>query len=209
MLAAMLSVGGTAGSYALNQTLSSSVSARVMQRYYLFQTLPATNTIVTLIRLLLSGTTVAQLVLNSSGTLGLRNTGNVTVATSTYVVPLNNWIRIHWSVDTTAGTQTCTIFSGKALEGMTATATLAGSYSGGNFGTVKDGIGTSTTNFTMYLDSVADAASGTIAPRGTQYLNAKVQQNNNTMKTGVPKVYQSDGTWRNGHAKAWNGSAWV
>src|SRR5262249_20320593 len=117
--------------------------------------------IITILRVRLSGTTTAQVALTSSGTLSMRDTGNVTVATSGNTIPLNTWVRLEWHIDgTTTNTQTLRLYMGNLLNSPNIqTETLSGAYTGGAFDRSEQGIGTAAYTGTVWVDEVQDQTS--------------------------------------------------
>jgi hypothetical protein len=151
----MVGTGSTA--ITLQETLASNQTSRYVRRYFMVTVLPSGAVVNTLIRVRLTATTVAQVVLNTGGTVQIRN-ANVTVATSATIMPINTWFRLEWYIDgTTTDTQTLRIYTGSLLNSaVTPTETITGAYTQGAFNRVQDGIGTPAYPGTVWIDEAQD-----------------------------------------------------
>ncbi len=152
---AKLSPGGGAA-VILKENFVALVAHRFFRRYFRVNALPAGADILTPIRVRSGSTSLAQITILSGGILTLRDGGTTVVATSTSTVTINTWFRIEWEVDSVGATQNCRLFMGPNFGGTTPTETLSGSYSGGTFDKVEDGVGAPNYAGSMWVDEVVD-----------------------------------------------------
>jgi hypothetical protein len=158
-LSGMSTSAGTASSFA-TQNLPSPVTDRYFRRYLRVSAWPTGATVLPLVRTRNSSTTntTAQIVMNTSGQLVLRD-NNTAVATSTTVIGLNSWFRVEWHIAGGSTTQTLRIFTDSNYNGSSPTETISGAYTNGSFDRVNDA-GTNQTvdpGNTVTLDGTASS----------------------------------------------------
>jgi hypothetical protein len=111
-----------------------------------------------------AGTIRAQVGIGPDGTLRLRN-GTATVATSNIQLPSNELVRIGWTLDSVAGTQSARIYVGGNIHGTTPDETVTGPFSTGTFDRFNFGVNNSEAEaWDVYFDNVAGNASQVVGP---------------------------------------------
>jgi hypothetical protein len=111
-----------------------------------------------------AGTIRAQVGIGIDGTLRLRN-GTTTVATSTMTIPPNALVRVGWSLDNTAGTQSARIYVGANVHGTTPDETVTGAFNTGTFDRFNFGINDAETEaWDVLFDNVAGNAAQQVGP---------------------------------------------
>jgi len=115
------------------------------------------------------GTTSADVIINTNGTLAMRNAAGTTVFTTTATVPNNAWYRVEGYVTSSATAGQCelklfsTPGSATATETQTSAATL--NTTGGNLSQVRFGLATTgVTGLTWWQADCAASASAYIGP---------------------------------------------
>lgn len=137
------------------QDLGTAQSQRWMRRYFWLDTIPTTFT--TMLRVRSSGTSQAQLRINSTGQLVLRDDISALSTTTTATVSAGAWFRVEWKVDDTGNTTEAKLFTGAAVDSPTATETISRAYTGGTFNEVLDtNAATSTGAVTLWVDAAVD-----------------------------------------------------
>ncbi len=157
----------TGSTISVREIMGSTTTSRYIRCYFRFTAWAAAGNVVAIYRVRdSSGTTKAQIAMGSGGQLQVRDTGNVTVATSSTIMPLNQWVRLEWFIDgTTTNTQTFRIYTGNLLNSpVTVTEQLSGAYTGGSFDRVEEGVSSTLYNGTMWLDEAQDRVSSWPGP---------------------------------------------
>ncbi|HSX30885.1 MAG TPA: hypothetical protein VLE99_03125 [Candidatus Saccharimonadales bacterium] len=155
-LSAKLSPGGGAAVTLKENFTSPPIMHRFFRRYFRVNALPSGANILVPMRIRSGVNSVAQLTLQQSGVLTIRDGPTTVVATSTSTVSINTWFRVEWEVNATGSTQNCRLFMGANVNGTTPTETLSGSYTQGGFDKIEDGIGAASFAGSMWIDGVDD-----------------------------------------------------
>ena len=135
-------------------------------RFYYFST-NRHSTYAPIARFSSAGAPRGEMRLGPTGQLQLRDSNLASfLVTTAEMIPLNEWVRVEWHYDNTAGTQRLRVFSGTRLH------SLSPSYDSGTLaapssGTVAGiGIGCllNTAVLTAYFDEIAVSATGWVGP---------------------------------------------
>jgi hypothetical protein len=144
------------------------VAAQTWYRLYLYQTAwPAAVHAVA--GLYVSGTRCADVVVNTNGTLSVRNTSGSVIVTTTNTVPNSAWYRIEGYVTSNASTGQVELKLFTSPDSATATETQTSGANqdtaGGNINQVRFGLSAaSATTITWWMDDVAVSVAGYIGP---------------------------------------------
>lgn len=185
------------GTGTLDQILTAAVSKRVMARRFRVPVLPgAPNNICTLIRVRSGATTVAQVMVDSSGRIVLRREGNTTVdqTAPNWVVP-NSDFGVMMVVDGPSATVKASLWvSGRNMETTAPDLVLTGQYAGGSFDRILDGIGTAQpAGWALHLDRAFDLNDEPALPTAA----------------GMTKYVRSAGAWAAATRYWRSAGAWV
>lgn len=137
-------------------------------RLYLYMTANP-SALHTIFGMLVSGTRAADVIVNTSGTLSVRNTSGTVIVTTTNTVPLNAWFRIEGYITSsaTAGQVELKLFSSPDSTTPTETQTSNTSQDtlGGTLNQVRFGlVSGSVAGLSWWMDDVAVSTSGYIGP---------------------------------------------
>ena len=115
------------------------------------------------------GTRAADLIINTSGTLSMRDTSGNVIITTTTTVPLNAWYRVEGYVTSNASTgqMEMKLFTspGSTTPAETQTSSAAQDTAGGNLSQMRFGPSSAgVTGLTYYMDDVAMSTSGYVGP---------------------------------------------
>ncbi len=150
------SVAGTmSGKYtysAFSTQSFSSTGTQALRMYLMMPSLPAST--VAIAQTQLTGSTTAQVRLDSSGRPSLRN-AFTNVASSSTSIPTDVPVRMEWKITNGSSTQQVSFYWGANLHGTSANITLNGLYNQGNSNSLDVGIISATSGFTLYIDEWA------------------------------------------------------
>ena len=144
------------------------VSAQLWYRLYLYQA-AWPGTLHPVFNVQVSGTKSADVVLNTNGTLSVRDANSTVIVTTTNTVPNNGWYRIEGYVTSSAttGQVELKLFNSPGSPTPTETQTSAASQNtlGGNLNQARFGCATgAASGLTWWMADVALSASGYIGP---------------------------------------------